>query len=334
VAKSNRTNDLGKKIKGLRECLYPDTPLTQEAFGKRLGVTRSQVSAWESGKESPSNEKLVALGNMAPPIHRIWFYEQAGVDTESLRDDIRRSLVTRRGEPALKEVARIPKLDAAALSKRINGAGEIGNLEATDLVPFPALFIAEPASTICIQATDRVAGAPLRAGDIALVRLLLDNRDSQTREELPFQGLALLLDRLVAVFYENLPNQRELSPGAMRHSRRERPSEDRDGMRAEQRKEDGELARKRSPEGRVPGVLFGTLRVQSDESWNGDFNYLSGGHPWRLLLDCGSTWNGLTDWSTEKFLFDKTLTSRLGSGIHVLGGVIGWLRAPGEARDE
>jgi hypothetical protein len=78
----------------------------------------------------------------------------------------------------------------------------------------------------------------------------------------------------------------------------------------------------------APGVLFGKLRVRSDESWDGDLNCLGSEHPWRLVLDCGATWNGLTDWSTDKIPLSRALMPRAGSGIHILGAVIGWIRAP------
>jgi hypothetical protein len=214
--------------------------------------------------------------------------------------------------------------------------------EKADSISFPSPFVSDPSSTICIQAADRMGRQPLLAGDLALVQLLSDNRDEQSRDELPFQGLALLLDRLVAVFYENLPVLRELSPAGARFAVRGRTLTDRDRaeqelnrerdprVRAERDKKNEELGRKCGKEAAAPGVLFGKLRVQSDESWDGDFNYLSGGRPWRLVLDCGSTWNGLTDWSVEKFPFDETLTPRPESGIHVLGAVIGWLDAPAQ----
>lgn len=342
-----RNSQLVAKIGNLRNLLGG----TQQEFSDRLGVSRPQVSRWEKGTEEPSNEKLIALGNLAdetllywqenpvppgkipllsnlaeyPDSH--WFWERAGIDLKAIRRSIRREVATQADHSSAISTTLLPSLDTAALMQLTKENAGLDAVEKVEAIPFPSLLVSEPSSTVCIRATDRVGGSLFIAGDLVLVRWLRSDPVN-------------LLDCLVAVFYEHLPNLRELSPEASRfHLRNKRPiaptiTYELDQLRASVDWTLNELADKCLMEATAPGVLFGTLRVQSDERWNGDFNDLSGGRPWRLLLDCGATWNGLTDWSTERFPFDGTLAPHASLGVHVLGPVVGWLRAPGGKREE
>lgn len=359
MATPDRESQLVEKIKNLR-CVLG---FSQERFAEELKVQRPQISRWEKGTEKPSNEKLIVLGNLAddtlygseknvveegkrdalqslaeyPDSH--WFWERAGVKLDAVKRSVRRKMAEQ-NEPVAAKVISISKLDIASLSLLVRGDAEKLKVKIADSISFPSLFISEPKSTFCIQVMDRVGGSPFLAGDIALVQWMQDYRKGKG-EKLPILGLPLLLDCLVAVFYENLPLSRELSPDAARQRKPGRLLADRDRfeielnrqrdplLRAEEERKDDELFAKCFASATVPGVLFGKLRIQSDENWDRDYNRLVGGLPWRLILDCGATWNGLTDWSTEKLQLDETLAQRVNAGIHVFGFVIGWLRAPG-----
>lgn len=334
-------------------------------FGRRLGVSRAQLLRWEKGLEEPSNQKLVTLGNLAeealhpppidaPPISQEraeairqmrkypdsqWFWERAGLNLEAVRGSVWQTL-TERDPSAGGKVVRVPRLDTAALLEFVKRGSVDAKPLATDLIPFPTMFISEPASTICVQATDTVAGSPFFAGDLYLVRLAAVKRGGANAQDLPDRSFENLIGCSVAVFYANSPTARELSPEAVRRRPRGR-------LFTEADRREIEVNRARNPVAYAEadrkseellekvvatvesGVLFGSLRVQSHENWDGDFNRLKGDHPWRLVLDCGDIWNGLTAWSTEAFPWDGTLRSRLNSGVHILGAVIGWLRAPG-----
>lgn len=62
---------LGEKIKRIRK----DKGLTMEEFGKLLDASKGNVSMWESGKVTPSNERLKSIADLA------------GISVEELLDD-------------------------------------------------------------------------------------------------------------------------------------------------------------------------------------------------------------------------------------------------------
>ena len=320
--------ELGQRIKDLRGSFDPDGPLTQEKFGEQLGVNRSQVSAWEAGKESPSNEKLVKLGNMASPPGRFWFYEQAGMDMQALEGDVRKRLASRRGEISLGEVIRVPRFDAPALLRRL-GENEAGaQAEPADLIPFPSLFISDPASAICVRATPLMAGPQVQPDDLILI-------DSTQRDLVDF------LNCFVAVASEDVPLSRLLKPEIVRLWPRGRPLTERDRreielnlsrdplVRAEEDRRADELMAKILKEV-LPEVVFGTLRLDIPEgTQNESREGLSEGIPWRLILEGGFFTSPLTPWSIEKFQNDATLAFPETRRLRVLGTVTCWLRAPG-----
>src|ERR1035437_984997 len=117
-----RFYELGNRIKDFRL----SQGFSQERFGKELGVSRPQVSAWENGKESPSNERLLDLGNRAPYPENLWFWTRAGLDPKKIDNAIRASLTERLKAPALAELVHIPRWDAASLL-RWKKTGEKGS---------------------------------------------------------------------------------------------------------------------------------------------------------------------------------------------------------------
>jgi transcriptional regulator with XRE-family HTH domain len=366
MAKAVFKPELAKKIKRLREILR----CSQEGFSELLHVSRPQVSRWEKGTEVPSNEKLIALGNVAhkalqearnvpdaaqqllsleellertQALEKLaehpdsdWFWELAGMNLGAVRESIWQTMAQQ--SPAARgAVANIPRLDIPSLRRFVKRGAVDPKRFAAGFIPFPALFAPEGAAVICVQATDRLAGSPLFAGDLSLVRLAQQEGDACGCDKLPSLGFESLFNCLVAVFCESMPIQRELSPDAARWlSRNQRlvgPTVEHDlkELRSRTTPESEKRADKYRANATAAGVLFGTLRVQSHENWDGDLSRLEGDNPWRLVLDCGATWSGLTLWSTQEFPWDGSLRHRLNAGVHVLGAVIGWLRAAGEA---
>lgn len=62
------------QIKALREGLG----LTQEEFGRRIGVTTQAVSAWEAGKVKPTVDSLAKIaGEFGAKIESFWSVEPA-----------------------------------------------------------------------------------------------------------------------------------------------------------------------------------------------------------------------------------------------------------------
>ena len=332
---------------------------SRAAFARRLGVSRAQLLKWEKGEEAPSNQKLILLGNLADEallpvegrdahIERLgairelakypdsqWFWQRAGINFGAVQRSVRQTLVER-DPSAGGKIVLVPRLEIAALLQLVKRGAVNPKPLATDLIPFPTPFISEPASTICIQATDRLAGSPFFAGDLCLVRLSTPKREKTNAKDLPDLSLENLLGCSVAALYKSMPNERELSPDAARWRSQNRhligPTVEYDlkHLRSQITPAEEKQGKKHLADATSPGILLGTLRVQSDESWTGNLNDLDGERPWRLVLDCGGTWNGLTDWSTDEFPWGA-LRVRLREGITVLGTVIGWLRAPGAA---
>ena len=154
------------------------------------------------------------------------------------------------------------------------------------------------------------------------------------RSQLP---LSHLLGTLIAVFFERLPESVELSPESLRlRLRTQRLIGPPVRYTVEQARswrsaDIDEVAAKALADATVPGVLCGVLRVQADESWDGDPKALSGERAWRVFLDCDSFWVGLTKWTMESFSFKEALAPPLKEEIHILGTVLGWLRAPGRS---
>jgi transcriptional regulator with XRE-family HTH domain len=66
--------------------LLSDLKLTQEGLAARLGVSPATVSRWIKGRQEPTAESYIALGNLAPRPDGVYFWERAGMDTSGLPD--------------------------------------------------------------------------------------------------------------------------------------------------------------------------------------------------------------------------------------------------------
>ena len=64
--------------------LLKDLKLTQAGLAERLGVSPATVSRWLAGKNEPTAETYVALGNLAGRPDGNYFWERAGIDTSEL----------------------------------------------------------------------------------------------------------------------------------------------------------------------------------------------------------------------------------------------------------
>lgn len=60
--------------------------LTQAALAERLSVSPATVSRWLAGKNEPTAETYVALGNLAGRPDGNYFWERAGINTAELPD--------------------------------------------------------------------------------------------------------------------------------------------------------------------------------------------------------------------------------------------------------
>jgi SOS-response transcriptional repressor LexA len=64
--------------------LLRDLKLTQAGLADRLGVSPATVSRWIQGKNEPTAQTYVALGNLARPPDGLYFWERAGMDPSGL----------------------------------------------------------------------------------------------------------------------------------------------------------------------------------------------------------------------------------------------------------
>jgi transcriptional regulator with XRE-family HTH domain len=60
--------------------------ITQAGLAERLGVSPATVSRWLAGRNEPTAETYVALGNLAGRPEGVYFWERAGMDTAELSD--------------------------------------------------------------------------------------------------------------------------------------------------------------------------------------------------------------------------------------------------------
>ena len=66
--------------------LLKQLKLTQAGLADRLGVSPATVSRWLAGKNEPTAETYIALGNLAGRPDGTYFWECAGIDTSELPD--------------------------------------------------------------------------------------------------------------------------------------------------------------------------------------------------------------------------------------------------------
>jgi len=95
--------------------------LTQAGLAERLGVSPATVSRWLAGKNEPTAETYVALGNLAGRPEGNYFWERAGIDTSELPDaGLQQALSSMRTS-----VERFKLITTRKLSQDLSGTGTI-----------------------------------------------------------------------------------------------------------------------------------------------------------------------------------------------------------------
>ncbi len=82
AAQKTSSKDWAERIRKL----LTDLKLSQAGLAERLGVSPPTVSRWVLGRQEPTAESYVALGNLAHPPNGVYFWERAGMDTSTLLD--------------------------------------------------------------------------------------------------------------------------------------------------------------------------------------------------------------------------------------------------------
>lgn len=158
------------QVKKLREFLGD----RQIDFARRLKVTQPMVSAWEAGSDTPSSAFLLRFGNMAPYPDNFWFWEQAGIDVQSMTKAARKLTRERSAAPAPGEIIRLPRFRETLQGRESAGLP----------IPLPTEFIPKPGSMICFV-VDKQATAIVNSPDGVF---LLDESENDAPNLLPFWG--------------------------------------------------------------------------------------------------------------------------------------------------
>ena len=66
--------------------LLAELKLSQAGLAGRIGVSPATVSRWLKGRQEPTAECYIALGNLARPPEGVYFWERAGMDSAALPD--------------------------------------------------------------------------------------------------------------------------------------------------------------------------------------------------------------------------------------------------------
>jgi transcriptional regulator with XRE-family HTH domain len=98
--------------------LLSELQLSQAGLAERIGVSPSTVSRWVQGRQEPTAEYYVALGNLARPPHSTYFWERAGVDSAALSNPSERNSFF-----SMPVMLKDFKLVATNLSRQLKGGG-------------------------------------------------------------------------------------------------------------------------------------------------------------------------------------------------------------------
>jgi transcriptional regulator with XRE-family HTH domain len=66
--------------------LLTDLKLTQAGLAERIGVSPATVSRWVQGRQEPTAESYIALGNLARRPEGVYFWERAGMNASNFPD--------------------------------------------------------------------------------------------------------------------------------------------------------------------------------------------------------------------------------------------------------
>jgi len=188
TSKRSGTPDWATSILNLRERLG----LTQSALGSRLHYSAMAVSRWETGKQEPTSQCYIQLGNLAGEPDCWFFWGRAGLSNRDIESifpgpkaaarmtawpdfDIVRAGSGRRSPGALDSIK--PKMVAVPLLDVHAGAlGEPGSPQTNfadavidEMIAAPALWCLNPAETNCLRVRGRSMSPLINDGDIVAV---------------------------------------------------------------------------------------------------------------------------------------------------------------------
>ncbi len=176
--------------------LLSDLKVSQAGLAERVGVSPATVSRWVQGRQEPTAEFYVALGNLARPPHGVYFWERAGVDSTALSDaSLRNSLVsmpvklrdfklvsTRKLSRLLAgngNAVAIPLLNVTAFGDRIPPKENVSvsEVDVEEILLAPLRWCPHPEKMIAIHFEGESMLPTIPAGSILFVDTAMKERD-------------------------------------------------------------------------------------------------------------------------------------------------------------
>jgi transcriptional regulator with XRE-family HTH domain len=187
MAKTSKPTEWAKKIKELMEA----SGLNQAALASKLEsdssqgtVTQGAISNWlrAAGDYAPSSRMFAQLGNVAVEygLDPLWFWEQAGFDRTAAVSFAEQMLKKMSKKTAPGEIVEIPLFSTEQL-----GSGDAEQADAR-MFRIPADGLANPVSTVALEVAKDAATIPFGVGDLLIV-----DRSAT--------GLPSLWDKVIAV---------------------------------------------------------------------------------------------------------------------------------------
>lgn len=182
--------------------LLKSLKLTQAGLAERLGVSPATVSRWLAGKNEPTAETYVALGNLAGRPDGDYFWERAGIDTSELPDAAMRqalssirvslenfNLVTNRKTSQQLEtkntVVAVPLMNVAAFGDRVppNENVRLSQARVEDVLLAPLSWCPHPENMLGMHIQGDSMSPTIPSGSILFIDAASTDRD-QLNEKL------------------------------------------------------------------------------------------------------------------------------------------------------
>jgi phage repressor protein C with HTH and peptisase S24 domain len=176
--------------------LLTDLKITQAALAERLGVSPATVSRWLAGKNEPTAETYIALGNLAGRPEGNYFWERAGIDTSELPDaGLRRTLTSIRINledfkliadknisqhiPGKSNVVAIPLMNVTAFADRVPPHENVRLSQATveEVLLAPLGWCPHPENVLSMHVAGDSMYPSIPSGSILFVDTAVTDRD-------------------------------------------------------------------------------------------------------------------------------------------------------------
>lgn len=153
TAQKPQPSEWAGRIRGLLD----DLKLSQAELAERVGVSPATVSRWVQGRQEPTAEFYVALGNLARPPHGVYFWERAGVDSAALSDASLRNVPV--SMPV--KLRDLKLVSTRKLSRQLDGAGNAVAIPLLNITAYGDRIPPRQNVTVSEVAIEEILLAPL-----------------------------------------------------------------------------------------------------------------------------------------------------------------------------